>query len=119
MKSKKGQTIKGREYSLKNIFWIGVLLFLVFYPIYFLIRSWIRSSKLETENIPTRGVIIDERNYAGHSPVSHTFYYSYEFSVRGLNYRGNSQSSEYSVGDSVDIEYTESNPDFNRLIKPN
>jgi len=65
--------------------------------------------------LTTKAVIIDKKNFFGNSPVSRQFAYSYQFSVNGQHYEGNSRDSDLRVGDSILIEYAPSNPDYNQV----
>lgn len=117
MKSRKEQTTNKNIFSLTFYFNLLVVLLVIGYLIYFLVKSYIRSYQLSNESKLIKAVIINEENYVGHSPVEHRFYYSYEFSIDGKSYRGNSKNTRYKVGDSVDVRYSVSNPSFNEIIK--
>lgn len=117
MKSKKEQIIKSKPFSLKFYFNLLIVILVVGYPIYFLIKSGLRDYQLSNESNLIKAIVIDEENYVGHSPVEHRFYYSYEFIIDGKAYRGNTKSSRYKVGDSVDVKYSTSNPSFNEIVK--
>lgn len=117
MKSKKEQIIKSKPFSLKFYFNLLIVILVVGYPIYFLIRSGVRSYQLSNDNKLIKAVVIDEENYVGHSPVEHRFYYSYEFIVDRKVYRGNTKSNRYKIGDSVNVKYSISNPSFNEIVK--
>ena len=117
MKPKKEQIIKSKSFSLKFYFNLLIVILVIGYPIYFLIKSGLRSYQLSNESKLIKAVVIDEENYVGHSPVEHRFYYSYEFIVDGKAYRGNTKSSRFKVGDSVEVKYSTSNPEYNEIIK--
>lgn len=117
MKSRKRQTTSIRKiYSLKFYFGICVIMLVTVYPLYFLARSGIRSYMLSSDGQLTEGIVIDEKNFTGHSPVKQQFYYSYEFSVGGEAYTGNTNNERFHVGDSVDIRYSISNPSYNEIV---
>lgn len=106
-----------RSVSVKFIFGVCLIIALIGYPLYFLLRSFDKSHKLLRQGKTVKAVVIDEKNFTGHSPVMHTYYYSYQFFVNGNVYKGNTGSSKYSVGDSVEIEYAISNPSYNSIKK--
>ncbi|WP_254562854.1 DUF3592 domain-containing protein [Dyadobacter diqingensis] len=117
MKSRREQTSKEKKAPIKFYFGLALIFLLIGYPIYFLIRSGVASHKLSSDSQTIKGVVIDEKKFTGHSPVNQTFYYSYEFRVDGKIYKGNTENSKYAVGDSVEVEYAKSNPDYNRIKK--
>ena len=82
-----------------------------------LVNGFLERINLAGSRIVTKGVVIDKKNFYGHNPVTQSFSYSYEFTVNGKNFTGNSGDSRYSVGDSVNIEYAASNPQYNRPLK--
>ncbi|RFS15317.1 hypothetical protein [Emticicia sp. C21] len=103
--------------ALKFYFSLLVVSLILGYPIYFLIKSGVRSYQLSNNSKTIKGIVIDEKNFTGHSPVNHQFYYSYEFWVDGTRYKGNTGNSKYSIGDSVEIRYSIYNPSFNEVVK--
>jgi len=107
--------IANQSGSRKFCFGIVVIILIVGYPLYFLARSGIRSYRLSSDGRITKAVVIDEKNFTGHSPVKQQFYYSYEFFVDGEAYRGNTNSQRFNVGDSVEIRYSISNPSYNEI----
>lgn len=117
IKLKKGQTPKSKKIDINFYFNLFVILFIIGFPIYFLIKSCVATHELSNECKIAKGVIIDEKNFTGHSPVNQTFYYSYEFEVNNEKYRGNSMNKKYKVGDSVDVIYAVSNPSYNSIKK--
>lgn len=112
IKTKKSNKIDINFYL--NLF---IVLFIIGFPIYFLVKSCVATHKLSNENKIVRGVVIDEKNFTGHSPVNQTFYYSYEFEVNNEKYKGNTLSKKYRIGDSVDVIYAISNPNYNSIKK--
>ncbi|GAB3514335.1 DUF3592 domain-containing protein [Emticicia fontis] len=80
-----------------------------------LIRHFKISSDTDTKII--KAVVIDELNYANNSSVNKRYYYSYEFEVDGEKYKGNTLSTKYKVGDSVEVKYYIPKPSINTIIK--
>lgn len=117
MKSRKKQTTKKSSLFLKFNFNLMFVILIIGYPIYFLLKSCVASYQLSNDSKVIKAVIIDEENYVGHSPVVHRFFYSYEFFIDGKSYRGNSNNSDYKIGDSVEVRYSISNPSFNEIVK--
>ncbi|WP_158557091.1 hypothetical protein [Mucilaginibacter conchicola] len=70
---------------------------------------------IDTKSTTIKAVVIDEKNFLGNSPVSHTFSYSYKFTLNSEVFKGDTKDPELKVGDSVLVEYAESNPKYNRL----
>jgi len=117
MRLKKKETFKRNNFSLKFYFDLLIVLLVIGYPIYFLIRSGVRNYQLANEGKIVKAVVIDERNYVGKTPGEHRFFYSYEFIIDGKAYRGNTGKTRYRIGDSVDIRYSVSNPSFNEIVE--
>ncbi|PLK44212.1 DUF3592 domain-containing protein [Emticicia sp. TH156] len=117
MRLKKKETSKRNNFSLKFYFDLLIVILVVGYPIYFLIRSGVANYQLANEGKIVKAVVIDERNYVGKTPGEHRFFYSYEFILDGKAYRGNTRNTRYHIGDSVDVRYSISNPSFNEIVK--
>jgi len=91
-----------------------VLLFCIGHIFYAIGKRVLTSYWLQHDTVRVNAVIIDEKNYAGNSPVSHQGSYSYLFYVNGEAYTNNSHDSKLQVGDSIAIEYAVGRPYFNR-----
>ncbi len=65
-----------------------------------------------------KAVIINNKNYMGNQPVNPKFSYSYQFTVRGELYTGNSHDTTLQVGDSVEVIYNRHYPNINRALNP-
>lgn len=62
-----------------------------------------------------KGVIINEENIYPNQNISpRDFSYSYSFYVNNKEYKGDSQSNKFSVGDSIEVFYLEYCPSINR-----
>ena len=72
---------------------------------------------LNLYGITSEAIIINERNYYPNSPVSHEFSYSYKFKVNDKSYYGDSHDSDFTIGETVMIEYVPFYPDFNKIAK--
>jgi hypothetical protein len=111
--------LKGRRYPFKFYFGIASIMFAVGFPLYLVVHSLVKNHQLTaSRSKTTRGVVIDEKNFTGHSPVKHQFFYSYQFLIKGKAYKGNTNNSKFDVGDSVFVRYAKSNPSFNEIITP-
>ncbi|WP_157580911.1 hypothetical protein [Segetibacter koreensis] len=64
----------------------------------------------------TKAVIINERNYMGNQPVHPKFSYSYEFTISGKKYTGNSHDTTLTIGDTVEVEYDKDMPSINKPL---
>ena len=117
IKPKKEQVQKSKKIDTKFYFNLFILLFIIGCPIYFLVKSCVVTHKLSNESKIIKGIVIDEKNFTGHSPVNQTFYYSYEFEVNNKKYKGNTLNKKHKIGDSVDIIYAISNPSYNSIKK--
>lgn len=119
MKSIEKQKTKLKtKYSLKFYFGIFVIFLIIYIPLYFLAKSALKSCSLSsTDTKIVTGVVINEKNYTGHSPVKQTFFYSYEFFIAGKRYTGNTLNTMYDIGDSIKIKYSIFDPSFNEIVK--
>ncbi|NCD68820.1 hypothetical protein [Mucilaginibacter agri] len=70
---------------------------------------------IKKDPVKIKAVIIDEKIYRPNSPVSHDFYYAYQFEVRGKHFTGNSGSAHFKIGDSVEVQYLRTNPEISTL----
>jgi hypothetical protein len=69
-------------------------------------------------SVHIKAVIINDRNYMGNQKVKPQFSYSYEFTVGGEEYTGNSHDSTLRVGDTVEVEYDKEHSNINRPLNP-
>ena len=92
----------------KEIIGTITLLWLFGYFGYIVIKRVVMGSMLEKDAVRVKGVVINDRNYLGNSPVSHDFSYSYEFYVSGRSYKGDSHDPRLKVGDSVNVSMPQS-----------
>jgi hypothetical protein len=75
------------------------------------------SNNIKSNNsIHVKAIIIDERNYMGNQNVKPQFSYSYEFTVNGEKYTGNSHDTTLKVGDTIAVEYDKNQPSISRPI---
>ncbi|WP_126249203.1 hypothetical protein [Chitinophaga rhizosphaerae] len=112
---KKNVRKKGRTVHPKYILWFLFFVFVVGTLLFKIGKNQVANYFLNRDVLYTKGVIIDEKNYMGNSPVSHEFSYSYEFILNGKVYKNNSHNSKYLVGDSVNIKYSRNWPGFNKI----
>jgi hypothetical protein len=101
--------------SIKRYYSLYFILFLFFYILSIFLHRKIESYFINNYNKEITGVIIDNKNYFGNSPVSHEYSYSYSFYTNGSIYMGNSHDSSLQIGDSITIEYCHIFPNFNRV----
>ncbi|TWF32853.1 hypothetical protein FHW36_113108 [Chitinophaga polysaccharea] len=102
--------------KLKNIL-TGITLLMMFsYFFYKIGKVQLTKHLLKYDAQQARAVIVDDKNYWGNSPVSHTWSYSYRFYVNGRAYNNDSQDPQVRIGDSIDIQYVKDWPIFNRPV---
>ncbi|NLR79728.1 hypothetical protein [Chitinophaga eiseniae] len=103
--------------KLKSITTIITLLVMFGYIFYKIGKVQLAKYLLKHDPRRARAVIIDDRNYWGNSPVSHTWSYSYRFYINGKAFDNDSQDPQLQIGDSIDIQYVKDWPIFNRPIQ--
>lgn len=84
--------------------------------IYKVAKRVVTDHVLEYNAMHTKAVIINERNYEPNQPVRAGFTYSYQFKINNILFTGNSHDESVKVGDSVEVEYSEGNPNLNRSL---
>jgi hypothetical protein len=97
--------------------WLGIVI-LVLLSAYFLrtCTRWHQEAAALSKGVfTTKAVVIDKKNYLGNSPVSRQFAYSYQFTLEGKNYEGDSHNPALHVGDSILVDYAPKNPAYNRV----
>ncbi len=62
-------------------------------------------SKLKKDPVSTKAAIINEKFYLPNSPVSHDFFYYYQYKVGNQLFKGNGADAHYKVCDSILIIY--------------
>ncbi|WP_157962936.1 hypothetical protein [Chitinophaga deserti] len=102
--------------KLKHIVSFLLFLFILGSLLFNIGKHQIAKYFLKGDVLYTRGVIIDEKNFSGNSPVSQEFSYSYVVIVNGKRYKNNSHDPKYKVGDSVEVKYSKVWPGFNRAV---
>jgi flagellar basal body-associated protein FliL len=107
---------KVKSFSFSTLLGSLLVLGLLGYFVYVLGTGASRQKQLEATTTTTYAVVIDEKNYFGNSPVSHQFSYSFEFTVAGKKYTGNTGDSNCQVGDIIRIKYVPANPTFNEKV---
>ncbi|CAA9196815.1 hypothetical protein FLA105534_01330 [Flavobacterium bizetiae] len=87
---------------------------------YTFLKHPIQDSLLLKNGKTIRAVIINERGYNGKGGFiskeenGDPIVYKYRFTINGKEYTGDSQSTKFSIGDSIDVLYLESFPSVNR-----
>ena len=104
--------------KLQNFFWISLGIVSVGFFIYKVAKRAITDRILDNNAAHTQAVIINERNYEPNQPVKARFSYSYKFEINNEQYTGNSHDELLNIGDTVEIEYSKNNPNFNRPLHP-
>ncbi len=61
--------------------------------------------------IRATAIVTPEKNHSGNGAGN--FSYSYEFSINGESYIGNSFSHNYQIGDTIHIDYYVNDPSYN------
>lgn len=103
--------------KLKSISTIITLLLIFGYIFYNIGKVELTKYLLKHAAQRARAVIIDDKNYQGNSPVSHTWSYSYLFYVNGKAYDNDSHDPTLQIGDSIDIQYVKDWPFFNKPVR--
>lgn len=104
--------------KLKSILVIGVLILLWGSAVYRIFMKHSTDQLTEKDFVHTKAVIINEKNYMGNSPVSHTFSYSYTFTINGNTYKNNARDPNLKIGDTIDVEYAKDRPSLNKPAHP-
>lgn len=96
------------------------LMGLAFMVAYTFLKHPIQDSLLLKKGKSIKGVIISNRGYNGKGGFiskeenGDAIIYKYSFNINGKDYKGDSQSTKFLVGDSIDVLYLESFPSINR-----
>jgi len=96
------------------------LLIIFLFFIYTFFKWPIQDYCLNKFGIITTGKIIDERGYNGKygnmrkESNGDAIIYCYAFDVDNKTYKGDSQSSSYKIGDTIEVIYIKSYPSINR-----
>lgn len=97
MQKKKKSKRKQTDRVLKKIIDIRAIILsvgaILFLPGIILKRE-VKDYLLNNDAIKKQAVIVNEENYWGNSPISHTFSYSYEFFVDSKRYRSDSRDEK-------------------------
>ena len=104
---------------LKNIGWLILGLLIIGYVVYKIAVNSFTESFLGDNHQSVTVVIIDKRNYLPNQPVKAKFTYSYQFSVGGKKYTGDSHDTSLKVGDSIEVEYNTEHPVINKPLHRN
>jgi len=105
------------QWSIVNLLGILIIIWIVYDCTGISFNSFLKNRKLEENSIKVKAIVINTKNYFGHNPVTRSFSYSYEFGIDNKKYRGDTNNSKYAVGDSIEIEYSASNPEYNRPLE--
>lgn len=94
----------------------SLCLILIFIYIFFTLFKWFFVDLILENNSSTKNaVVINEKNIYPNQNISpRDFSYSYSFFVNNIEYKGDSQSSKFSPGDTIEVIYLESFPSINR-----
>ena len=104
--------------KFKTVFWSVFLVGVFGYFFYKIGKRAISDYFLKAHAVYTKGVIIDEKNYLGNTPVSHEWSYSYLFVVGSKTYTNDAIDPDAKLGDSVDVKYVKGCPSLNRPVHP-
>jgi hypothetical protein len=96
-----------------NIYKVGFLI-LGFYLIFNLTLYLCRDLLIEKFGIETVAKVINEEGYVVSAQIDETVQYKYEFIYDGKKYKGSSQCSKYSVGDTITVIFVPIIPSFNQ-----
>lgn len=105
--------------KIKGYITVAGLLWLFGYIGYKIIQRVTTDRLLKTEAVHVKAIVINKKNYMGNSPVSHEYSFSYEFTVGGKHYEGNSHDSNLKIGDSVEVTYVKDSPELNKPLHSN
>lgn len=94
----------------------SLFLILIFIYIFYALFKWFFVDLiLENHSSKKNAVVINEKNIYPNQNISpRDFSYSYSFFVNNIEYKGDSQSSKFSPGDTIEVLYLESFPSVNR-----
>jgi hypothetical protein len=105
-----------KPFSFSSLLGILLTLGIFGYFAFLLGTGAIRQRQLESTDTTAHAVVIDEKNHFGNSPVNRQFSYSFEFTVGGKKYTGNTRDTKCRVGDIIRIKYVPTNPTFNEKL---
>lgn len=115
---------KNRKLHYRNKYskvWSRILLIAFLNYLIFLFVKWpIYDSLLKNYGKTKTGKIINEKGYNGkgghmlNEEDGDRIIYEYEFKVNGESYRGDSQSADYEINDTIKVKYLEKYPGINR-----
>ena len=100
--------------KIKAVVLILASLFFIALAGYNIIIRTLTNQLLKRNAAHAHGVVIDEKNYLGNSPVSHAFSYSYQFIIDGKIYKNDSHIPNLNVGDTIKILYVKNWPNLNK-----
>jgi len=104
--------------KVKDIIWIIIGSAILGFLVYKIARNSFTSQFMGSNPQRTKAVIIDYRNYMPNQPIKAEFTYSYQFTINGEKYTGNSHDMTVKVGDSVEVEYNKDHPSINKPSCP-
>lgn len=99
----------------KLILLLYILIFILFWLYVF--RYKIYNYLLDESSIQIEATIINDKNILSKRAINPEFTYSYQFSINGNDYFGDSKNQKYKVGNKIRVEYWSSCPDVNRPKK--
>lgn len=100
----------------KDFIGIIIVLLVIGSAIYKIAHRSITNHLVKDNAILIKAVIIDKKNFTGNDKVHPEFTYSYEFTINGKNYTGDSHDSRLKIGDSIEVQYVKDSPGFNKPL---
>ncbi len=116
----KTKQIKDKKHTKNIIERIKKKLFLIIalspilYLIFGILKWPLYNTLLDNYSTKINATIINERNILGKGVITEMYTYSYEFSVNGKTYSGDSRKKGYKIGNKIEIEYLDVCPQINR-----
>jgi hypothetical protein len=104
-----------------NFYKIGFLA-LALYFIFNVILYLSRDSLISRFGVETVATVIREEGYIVAAHIDNTVQFMYEFTYDGKKYKGSTQCSKYSVGDTIRVIFVSFKPSFNQpkwIMNPN
>lgn len=117
MKNKEKQQRLVKDIKYKDVVFLEIVFFVIIMVVHKVIGEDLQHYFQKHDIKRTKAIVIDEKNYRGNQHVDFEYSYSYLFTVNGKQYTNDSHDYSLKIGDSVDIEYDNNWPKYNRLLQ--
>lgn len=108
--NKKGNQLKKIKSKLILLIYAIIIILVCLYAFRYKIYNYL----LDKESLQIEAIITVDKNILSKSAIDPEFTYSYEFSVNGSYYYGDSKNQKYKVGNKINVEYWPYWPKVNR-----